>query len=218
MTLGNLGDGRPRVKICGLTNATDARACVDLGADAVGVVLAPGGPRSVDPEQAAGILDGLADAVARVGVFVSPSDEELCHAVAVCGLTHVQVHGGVDGERVAALTGVPVIEAFAVAGAADVARAAASQASLVLLDASVPGRHGGTGQRFDWGLLEEHPVGRPFGLAGGLRPDVVREAVRRLAPALLDVSSGVEATPGRKDLGLVEAFIDAAWLATVTAS
>ena len=218
MTLEHLGDGRPRVKICGLTNADDARACVNLGADAIGVVFAPGGPRYVQPKRAAEVFDGIPDAVARVGVFVSPSDDDVLEALNMGGLTHIQVHGGANVARIADLTGVPVIEVVAVASADDVAKAAASEASFVLLDAAVPGRHGGTGKRFDWGLLEAHPIGRPFGLAGGLSSDVVAEAVRRVSPALLDVSSGVEVTPGRKDLGLVEAFIDAAWLAAASAS
>lgn len=201
-----IGPGGLAVKICGLMAADEARACVELGADAIGVILAPGGPRSLDPARAAAVLDGLPPAVARVGVFVAPTGAEIRRAVEACGLTHVQVHAAGGGFGFGDL-GVAAIEAVQVGCAADLDRAAASAADLVLLDASVPGRHGGTGRRFDWGLLEARALGRPFALAGGLDPDVVGEAVRRLRPAVVDVSSGVETSPGRKDLRLVERFI-----------
>lgn len=198
--------------MCGLTRAGEARDAAAAGAWGIGVVLAPGSPRRLSLPAAAAVLRGVPDGVARVGVFVAPTPAELAAAAAACMLTHVQIHGagdeGVGAARAA--TGLAVIEAIRVDGPAALARARASTADLVLLDAAVPGRHGGTGTAFDWSLLRADPLERPFGLAGGLRPDNVARALARLRPSLLDVSSGVERAPGRKDLGLVRAFLAAA--------
>lgn len=198
-----------RVKICGLTQPDEAAACAELGAWAIGVVFAPESSRRVDVDQAARICAAVPAEVRRVGVFVDPHPDEVAAAVAGAGLTDVQLHGRVDVEAVRAATAVPVFQGFSVDGPQAVARARASAADLVFLDASVPGRHGGTGRTFDWALLSEHPVGRPFALAGGLTVDNVSEAARRARPDVVDVSSGVEAAPGRKDLARVAAFIDA---------
>ncbi len=196
------------VKICGLTVPEEARACAELGAWGVGVIFAAESPRRVDPDRAAEVLAGLPAGVARVGVFVAAAPEEMAAVAARAGLTHLQVH---DGDPAAArrASGLPVIEGVRVADAASIERARASAADMVLLDAAVPGRHGGTGRAFDWSLLERHPPGRAFALAGGLRPENVGEAVTRLRPALVDVSSGVESSPGRKDPARVRAFIEA---------
>lgn len=186
-------------------------ACAAAGVWGVGVVLAAESPRRLSVADAAAVLAGLPAGVARVGVFVVPRPGELAAAVAACGLTHVQIHGG-DEESVAgarADAGVAVIEAIRVDGPGALERARASAADLVLLDAAVPGRHGGTGTAFDWSLLEAAPLGRPFGLAGGLRPDTVADAVVRVRPDLVDVSSGVERAPGRKDPAAVRAFVAA---------
>lgn len=194
------------VKICGLMRADDARASVDSGADALGVILATGRRRSVSLRDAAAILDASGARVARVGVFVAPTLAELVTAVDACGLTHVQIHGGdIDGLTI----GVSVIDAVAIDGPAAVERAAVSSADVVLLDASVPGQHGGTGVQFDWSLLEANRLTRPFGIAGGLTSANVADGVRRVRPTFVDVSSGVEREPGRKDHRAVEEFIRA---------
>jgi phosphoribosylanthranilate isomerase len=104
---------------------------------------------------------------------------------------------------------VRVFQGFSVQGPADIAAARSSRADLVFLDASVRGRHGGTGRTFDWAVLDETPLKRPFVLAGGLDPGNVAEAVRRVRPWGVDVSSGVESSPGHKDLVRVAAFIHA---------
>lgn len=194
------------VKICGLMRVDDARAAVDAGARALGVILAPGRRRSVSLGEASAILAVSGVDVARVGVFVSPTASEVGVAVAACGLTHVQIH---DMGRDVLTLAVPVIEAIAVDGPDAVEGARLSPADIVLLDASVPGRHGGTGVQFDWSLLEASPLTRPFGLAGGLTSANVAEGVRRLGPLFVDVSSGVEREPGRKDHGAMADFIRA---------
>lgn len=200
----------PLVKVCGLTDPAEAAACAALGAWAIGVVFAPESIRRVDIAQARAVCEALPADVRRVGVFVDPDPAMVAQAVIGAGLTDVQVHGrGVDVRRVREAARVPVFQGFCVGGAADLAEARASRADLVLLDASVAGRHGGTGERFDWALLEQAPLERRFALAGGLGPDNVAEAVRRVRPWAVDVSSGVESGPGRKDLARVAAFIDA---------
>ncbi|WP_217912946.1 phosphoribosylanthranilate isomerase [Miltoncostaea marina] len=199
----------PAVKVCGVTVPEDARACAALGVWAVGVVFAPGSPRRVDERAAAAVCAALPDDVARVGVFVDAAPAEMAALAGRVGLTHLQVHGATDPAEARAASGLPVIAGVRVDGPAALDRARASAADLVLLDAAVPGLHGGTGTPFDWSLLEDDGLGRPYGLAGGLRAETVGEALERLAPVLVDVSSGVEASPGRKDHDRLRAFLGA---------
>lgn len=203
------------MKVCGLTVPDEAAACAEAGAWAIGVVFADESARRVSVERAAEVMAAVPAPVERVGVFVGCPAGLVERAVAACGLTHLQVHGRVDPEALRARCGLPVILGIAVDGPAALARARASSADLVLLDASVRGRHGGTGLRFDWSLLEAAPLGRPFALAGGLAPHNAGEAVARLRPWALDVSSGVERVPGRKDPDLVRSFIAAVGAAGV---
>lgn len=203
------GGSGVRVKICGLTVPDEAAACAALGIWGIGVVLAAGSPRRVDVAAAAAVVAAVPDGVARVGVFVDASPAAIADAARAIGLSHVQVHGEADPAAVREAAGLPVIQGFRVDGAAALDRARASAADLVMLDAAVTGRHGGTGTSFDWSLLDDGGLGRPFALAGGLRPDNVAEAVARTGAALVDVSSGVERSPGHKDLARVTEFVAA---------
>jgi phosphoribosylanthranilate isomerase len=198
-----------RVKICGLTDARQADACVRAGAWALGVILAPESVRYVDISRASEVLAGVPDDVARVGVFVDAGPEELARAADRLPLTHVQLHGRADVRAARRATGLEVILSVPFTGPAVVDHARGEGADLVLFDAVVPGRHGGTGVRLDWAALAAHRPDYPFGLAGGLRPDNVAQAIRLLDPAVVDVSSGVEASPGFKDHDKVEAFMTA---------
>lgn len=201
---------RPFVKVCGLTDPAEAAACARLGIWAIGVVFAAESSRRVTPEQARAICGALPARVRRVGVFVDPDPAEVAVVSRAVGLTDVQLHGrNADVEAVRAATRLRVFQGFSVAGPADIEAARSSRADLVFLDASVAGRHGGTGQRFDWDVLAGTPAQRPFVLAGGLTPDNVADAVRRSQPWAVDVSSGVESSPGRKDIALVTAFVHA---------
>lgn len=201
--------GPVAVKVCGLTVAEEALACARLGVWGVGVVFAEDSPRRVDPARAAAVLEPLSAGIARVGVFVDASPEEMAEVARRVGLTHLQVHGDVDPALARRASGLPVIEGVRVDGEPALARARASAADLVLLDAAVAGLHGGTGTAFDWSLLEERPLGRPFALAGGLSAATVGAVVARLRPRMVDVSSGVESAPGRKDPERVRAFVAA---------
>lgn len=201
--------GPVAVKVCGLTVSDEALACARLGVWGIGVVFAADSPRRVDPARAAAVLEPLPAGIARVGVFVDASPEEMAEIARRVRLTHLQVHGDVDPVRVRRASGLPVIEGVRVDGEAALARARASTADLVLLDAAVAGLHGGTGTAFDWSLLEERPLARPFALAGGLSAATVGAALARLRPRMVDVSSGVESAPGRKDPERVRAFVAA---------
>jgi phosphoribosylanthranilate isomerase len=196
------------VKVCGLTDPQEAAACADLGAWAIGLVFAAESLRRVSPAAARRIVDALPAGVRKVGVFVDPPPDEAAEIAEACGLTDVQVHGAAaDVAAIRAACARPVFQGFPVADAASLEAARRSAADLVLLDAAIRGRHGGTGTTFDWALIEGVDLGRPFALAGGLTPGNVTEAVRRARPAVVDVSSGVERAPGRKDPALVRAFI-----------
>jgi phosphoribosylanthranilate isomerase len=202
-------DGGVMVKVCGLTVPSEAAECARLGVWGIGVVFAAGSPRRVDAEQAAAVCAAVPDGVAKVGVFVATAPDVMAETARRAGLTHLQVHGDIDPAQARAASGLTVIQGIRMDGPGGVARARASAADMVLLDAAVAGRDGGTGTTFDWGLLDADPLGRPFALAGGLHAGNVADAVRRTAPALVDVSSGVESGPGRKDAAKVAAFLAA---------
>ncbi len=139
-------------------------------------------PRRVDAATAAVVLAAVPAGVARVGVFVGASAAEMARTARRVGLTHLQVHGDADPDEARRVSGLPVIQGIGVRDEASLERARASAADLVLLDAAVAGLHGGTGTVFDWSLLEGGALGRPFALAGGLRPENVADAVTAPAP------------------------------------
>jgi phosphoribosylanthranilate isomerase len=207
----------PFVKICGVTCAEDAAMVADAGADFIGANLANVFARSVTPEVAAGYPRGSA---ALVGVFVDQRAKEIVSAAQVAGLDVLQLHG----EEAPSL--FPVLrsegpwrlwKAVRVRDAADIVAGIDRWADLVdglLFDAYKEGEPGGTGSSFPWEVLEAvralMPPSLPVILAGGLHPDNVGDAVARLGPHVVDVSSGVEASLGRKDAKLVRAFVAAA--------
>lgn len=197
-----------RVKICGLTDLRDAVAAVDAGADAVGFVFA-GGPRAVTPAEARRITRKLPAFVHRVGVFVDAPADHVRLIARAAGLSWAQLHGG-ESRAYAAGLGLPFVKVFRVADGKVVAAARRFRSSLVHLDTHVPGIAGGTGATFDWGIARR--VGR-FArviLAGGLTPENVAAAVAAAAPFAVDVASGVESRPGRKDRRRLRRFIEEA--------
>lgn len=203
--------GRVFVKICGITTAEDARLAVDAGADALGFVFWPKSPRFVTPEVAATIAARVPLFVARVGVFVGASRAELTRTAEVAGLDVLQLHGEEPAE---ALTARPrrVLRALRVGPGfrTDDALAHARAGAGLLLDTHRPETPGGTGVAFDWTLAQGLRDRVPFlVLAGGLRPDNVAEAMAIVRPHAVDVSSGVESSPGRKDESKLRAFVEA---------
>jgi phosphoribosylanthranilate isomerase len=207
-----------RVKICGLTNLDDAAEAVQLGAWGLGLIHYDRSPRFVEAATAAQIGAAFRRKCEVVGVFVNPTLEEVTKAVENAGLTMVQLNGS-EGEsfcsEVARRSGVKVIKAIHVASAADVHAAESYRTDFHLFDRRGKGLWGGTGESFDWELLRGHRSDIPDILAGGLRPDNVAEAIAITQPYAVDVASGVEAEPGRKDHAAMQAFFEAAGVAAI---
>lgn len=210
-----------KVKICGITNLSDAEESVRLGAWAIGLIHDDGSPRSCEPGEAARIGAALRRRCELVGVFVNPSFEEVVRGVENAGLTMVQLSGQ-EGpsfcSEVARRTGAKVIKAIHVSSAADVHGAEAFRTDFHLFDSGRRGLWGGTGKSFDWQLLADRHSAVPAVLAGGLRPDNVGSAIGTARPYAVDVASGVEAEPGRKDQALLAAFFEAAQAASPAAA
>jgi phosphoribosylanthranilate isomerase len=195
------------VKICGITSAKDARMAVDAGADALGFMFYEPSPRCVTPEQAAAIIAELPTHVARVGVFVDANEMTVRDTAAAAGLDTLQFHGSEPPEFCARFE-LRTIKAFRVKDSGSLDLLPSFRTDAWLLDSYVKGVPGGTGERFNWDLaVEAKRLGRPILLAGGLTPDNAAEAVGQVVPFGLDISSGVEAAPGRKDASKVEALI-----------
>jgi phosphoribosylanthranilate isomerase len=208
-----------RVKICGITNLDDAAEAVLLGAWAIGLIHHEESPRHVEPAEATAISAAFRRKCELVGVFVNPELEEVAKAVQDEALTMVQLNGEEGPSfcaEVARRTGVKVIKAIHVSSAADIHAAEAFRTDFHLFDRRSGGLWGGTGESFDWGLLRERRSGVPAILAGGLRPENVAEAVATTHPYAVDVASGVEAEPGRKDHATMAAFFEAVRGASVT--
>ncbi|HSK49210.1 MAG TPA: phosphoribosylanthranilate isomerase [Solirubrobacterales bacterium] len=209
-----------RVKFCGITNLDDAAEAVRLGAWAIGLIHFHGSPRNVEEAEAARIGAAFRRKCEVVGVFVNPELEEVDRAAENAGLTMVQLNGNEGPSlcaEVARRTGLKVIKAVHVASAADVHAAEAYRTDFHLFDRRGKGLWGGTGESFDWNLLAGHRSEVPAILAGGLRPDNVAAAIALTRPYAVDVASGVEAEPGRKDHAAMTAFFETAQAATAAA-
>ena len=201
-----------RTKICGITRPEDAEQAVALGAWALGFILWPQSKRAADPAVAAGIARVQRRHVELVGVFVNQPLDEIERFADTLGLSHVQLHGDEGPAFCAAVaqrTGCKVIKAAKIRHGADLRDLERFHTDLHLLDASVPGMVGGTGQTWDWGLLAGRRSKTPFLLSGGLTPENVAEAIHAVHPWGVDVASGTEASPGVKDPEKLEAFFAA---------
>lgn len=205
------------IKFCGLSRPEDVRAAVAAGAAYVGFVFFPKSPRAVDVEAARDLAALVPPGTRRVGLVVDMADDALERIVASGAVDTLQLHGAESPDRVAAVKArfdLPVIKAVGLAEQGDLAvlHAYAGVADQLLIDAKPPpdaDLPGGNGIAFDWGLLAGLTLPVPWLLAGGLTPDNVAPAVRATGARQVDVSSGVEAAPGRKDAGLIAAFADA---------
>lgn len=207
-----------KIKICGITSAEDAAFAVSAGADALGFVLYRKSPRFVEPAVVRTIVAGLPPFVLPVGVFVNEEAAVVRDLVDECGLALAQLHGDETADYCDTL-GRPVLKALRLKDRAAVLAMAdfhgRAHVRGFLIDAFSEQAYGGTGHTADWALAAEAARSAPVLLAGGLTPANVSEAIRHVNPYGIDVSSGVEAGPGKKDPAKVKAFIEAARLVSL---
>jgi phosphoribosylanthranilate isomerase len=197
-----------RVKICGITNLEDAQVAVEAGADALGFNFYEKSPRCVSMATAAEISRALPPFTLRVGVFVNPAEELVRRAMAECSLNLLQFHGD-EPPAFCTQFGLMSMKAFRVRDTVSLKELSKYPTDAWLLDAYVSDTFGGTGEKFNWTLaIEAQKPGKPVFLAGGLTPENVAAAIRQVQPFGVDVSSGVESSPGRKDRAKVRAFIN----------
>ena len=195
-----------RVKICGITRIEDAQSAAAAGADAIGLVFAEGTPRQVDLDQARRIALSLPPFVSRVGLFMDADADRVERVLEWVPLDLLQFHGR-ETQRFCRRFGRPWMKALAMGGDQPDDPAAFDEADALLLDAHAPGQAGGSGHTFDWNRVPD--VGNRWVLAGGLHPGNVADACRVLGPPAVDVSSGVESSPGVKSDKLIRDFIKA---------
>jgi len=199
-----------KVKICGITNAEDAAAAAEVGADMVGFMFYDKSPRHVSIAAASAIARILPAHIVRTGVFVDAEEDLVLQAIRECGLNLLQFHGN-EAPDYCLQFGLMSMKAFRIRDADSLKHLPTYQTDAWLLDSYSPAQYGGTGERFNWNLATEaRKWGKPIFLAGGLTPENVRLAVQQAQPYGVDVSSGVELGPGKKDHEKVKAFIRAA--------
>ena len=187
-----------RVKICGITNKEDALMAADLGADALGFIFAKGSPRTITPDMARNIIDELPPFTVPVGVFVDSPVEEILSIIEYTGIQCVQLHGNESPFECMKIN-IPVIKAFKVHEHFRADTLISFKVSAYLLDTYVEGAAGGTGKTFDWNVAVDAKAYGRIILAGGLNPGNIRDAIRKVQPYGIDISSGVESEPGKKD-------------------
>ncbi|MGA2246452.1 MAG: phosphoribosylanthranilate isomerase [Verrucomicrobiota bacterium] len=199
-----------RVKICGISSVADGLIAAEAGADLIGLMFFEGSPRHVTLPQAVEISRAVPPCVLRVGVFVNPEAALVTQAIAECGLNLVQFHGDETSDFCTQF-GLMSLKALRVRDEQSLKKLEGFQTDAFLLDACSQKGLGGTGETFNWSVaVEAQKFGKPIFLAGGLTPENVAEAVRQVHPFAVDVSSGVESAPGKKDAAKVRAFIAAA--------
>lgn len=199
-----------RVKICGITNVHDARRAAKLGADALGFNFYPKSPRFIKPARARAIVAALPPLLTTVGVFVNEEAGKVIETCRICGLDAVQLHGHEPPRVVESILGIRRIKAIRIRDRSDIKLCRRYRVEAYLLDAYVPEQYGGTGETFNWSLAREAREFGPVILAGGLTPDNVEEAITKAQPYAVDVASGIESSPGKKDKDLMAEFIKCA--------
>lgn len=199
----------PQIKICGLTRVDEAEGCAELGVDAIGLVFFPKSPRHVSDEQALAISTAVSGKSKTVGVFVNSVYDAILQKADACRLSAVQLHGQESPDLVRRLSeaGLSVIKALFVDGTPSLSDSNRYEATAFLVECSKGPLPGGNAMAWDWGAARAFGRTHPLVLAGGLSPENVRDAVSSALPRAVDVSSGVERSPGKKDLTRVAAFI-----------
>lgn len=197
------------MKICGVRAFDEAEAAIDAGADALGFNFWPRSPRYIAPEAAREIAKSISPLASTVGVFVNEEHRSIEEIVSRVGLSAVQLHGDETAEFCSRLGFTRIIKAFRVGDGFDLQMIREYPVSMALLDAGIKGSYGGTGKSFDWRVAVEAKKIMPLILAGGISAENVAEAIQSVRPHAIDVCSGVEAEPGRKDLNRLREFMAA---------
>ena len=188
-----------RVKICGITNIGDAYWAAESGADALGFIFYPKSQRSIAPERAKEILQKIPGSIGRVGVFVNQEIQAVKEIVSFCGLRLIQLHGDESPQYCAQFPRSALIKAVSHCADEEVQRLENYPVKAILMDAHEPGRYGGTGKNSDWALALEVKKTHPLILAGGLNKENIKRAIETVRPCAVDINSGVETSPGKKD-------------------
>lgn len=198
---------RVKAKICGVRTLEEAQAAVDAGADALGFNFWSKSARYIEPHAAREVITGLSPIVCTVGVFVNEEANRIADIASELGLSAVQLHGDESPEFCERLGSIKTIKAIRVGLDFDLSLIEHYRVSMVLLDSGIEGTYGGTGRRFDWRIAIEAKQLAPIILAGGLTTENVWDAITQVRPSAIDVCSGIEAEPGRKDLDKLRRFM-----------
>jgi phosphoribosylanthranilate isomerase len=197
------------VKICGITNLEDAEASTLAGADAIGFIFYPESPRCITPDRAREISGKLPGRVCRVGVFVDQEAEGVRRIAQICGLDFIQLHGNESPDYCRAFSPSVLIKAVSIQKEEDLALLKDYPVRAILADAHDPVRRGGTGKTCDWNLARKAGERHRLILSGGLNPQNILPAIETVRPLAVDIGSGVEARPGKKDPGKIKELMAA---------
>jgi len=203
---------RTKVKICGITTLEDARFASGALADFLGFIFYDKSPRYIEPAKAGAIINWI-EGPEKVGVFVNQPLDDVNDIVRQTGIDFVQLHGD-ESPGYCDMVNLPVIKAFHITPKTNAEELAAdialyqNTAAYFLFDTKIKGLYGGTGQTFDWSLLENLSMGKPFFLSGGLNVENVQKAIEKVSPDVVDLSSGLEESPGLKDFDKIEEFFE----------
>ncbi len=187
------------VKICGITNIGDAYWAAEFGADALGFILYPKSQRYIAPERAKEIIQKIPGSIGKVGVFVNQEIQAVKEIVSFCGLRLIQLHGDESPEYCSQFPGSTLIKTISVCTEEEVQALENYPVKAILVDTHEPGRYGGTGKKSDWALALKVKETHPLILAGGLNKENIKSAIEAVRPYAVDINSGVETLPGRKD-------------------
>lgn len=196
------------IKICGITNQEDALFAAACGVDALGFIFYPPSPRYIDPVRAREIIDALPDEVVKVGVFVNQSAPAVRQIFDFCGLDLIQLHGDETPEYCRKFPRTRLIKAVFLQNEADCSKLEQYPTHAILVDSRAPGKYGGTGTMVDWALAARVRKSYPLILSGGLKEENITAALVAVSPAAVDINSGVESVPRRKDSEKVRRIIE----------
>jgi len=196
------------VKICGITNISDAYIAVECGAEALGFIFYPKSQRYVVPEKAKEIIQKLPYKIIKVGVFVNQEIQEVKEIAKFCGLNLIQLHGDESPEYCSQFPTSSLIKAVSPRGEEDIRKLKNYSVRAFLVDEREPGHYGGTGKNSDWKLAIKVKETHPLILAGGLNKENIREAIKTVGPQAVDINSGVEILPGKKDHNKIRKIIE----------